>query len=804
MKVLARKLRRDFVAARGMLAAVVAILAFGIASLVGFQSTTNNLGAARDGYYAQCRMADFWIDVKKVPLAALPAVERIPGLAALRSRITAEVIVDLPGVIEPIAGRLISMPGARAGGVTGASTGVINDLLLTSGQWFSAPDAAETIVSREFAAQRGLAPGDAVHLIIDGQRKALRVVGIGISAEFVYLIPPGGILPEPANFGVFYVPRRFAENSLDMAGAANSLVGELIQTGDPAAAANPEPVLRQINQLLAPFGVFALTPRAQQGSNLNLTAELGGLATMAAIIPLIFLSVAALVLNVLMTRLAAQQRVIVGTLKALGYHNRAIFGHFIQVGVIVGLIGGVLGILLGLGLAAALTDFYRQFFTFPSLTARLYPGLMLLSLAVAIGFAVLGSWRGVRHVARLEPAEAMRPPPPPVGGAILLERWPALWRRFGFFWQMALRSLFRNRMRSVVSILAAALGTSLLVSTYGSLDSLKFMVLFQFDKVMLADYSISFRADLDAGALIEAARLPGVIHAEPQFVLAVDFVNANHHHKGAILGVTPDAILTVPRDTDGHAVPIPASGLLMAKRLAENLGVEPGNAVWILPSKGTQTPRRVPVARLVDSLFGLGVYADYHWLNALVTESGAVSSVRLKVAQDAATRDAFYRELKRLPTLLSVQDMAAVRANMWQTFVVKMGSMLNVMILFAAVIFFGAILNGALISLIERQRELATYRVLGYRPGEVGAMYLRESLVLNGLGILLGLPLGYWMTLGMNSQYQNDLYSMPTVITASGWFWSIAMAVIFVLLCQWIVQHRIDRMPWNQALAMKE
>jgi putative ABC transport system permease protein len=188
----------------------------------------------------------------------------------------------------------------------------------------------------------------------------------------------------------------------------------------------------------------------------------------------------------------------------------------------------------------------------------------------------------------------------------------------------------------------------------------------------------------------------------------------------------------------------------------------------------------------------------------LVTESGAVSSVRLKVAQDAATRDAFYRELKRLPTLLSVQDMAAVRANMCQTFVVKMGSMLNVMILFAAVIFFGAILNGALISLIERQRELATYRMLGYRPGEVGAMYLRESLVLNGLGILLGLPLGYWMTLGMNSQYQNDLYSMPTVITASGWFWSIAMAVIFVLLCQWIVQHRIDRMPWNQALAMKE
>lgn len=792
MNVLDRKLRRDFVAAKGMLAAVVIIVAVGIAALVGFQSTTNNLDRAREGYYAQCRMADFWSDLKKMPLSAMPALEQFEGVAAVRARIAQQLIVDLPGVAQPIAGQLLSLPTPRRP--------VINDLVLTAGNWLGADGADEVIVSQEFAEHHQLRPGDQLRLIMDGQRKTLRIVGIGVSSEFVYLIPPGGVVPDPANFGVFYVSRGFADDALGMSGAANSLVGQLT----PAARAQPGPVLRALEQQLHPYGVFAVTPLAQQGSNLNLMSELSGLATMATMMPLIFLSVAALVLNVLMTRLAAQQRVVVGTLKALGYDNRTIFWHFIQVAILVGLIGAVLGLTLGYVLATLLTDFYKGFFTFPALPSRVYPGLMLIALSVSLLFSVLGSWRGIRHVAQLEPAEAMRPPPPPVGGAILLERWPTLWQRFGFFWQMALRNLFRNRMRSLAGVVAAALGTALLVSTFGMLDSLKYMVRFQFDKVLLADYAVSFRNDLDAGALLEAQRLRGVLRAEPLFSVQATFVNANHRHKGVVIGLTPDATMTVPRNADGSAVPVPPQGLVMARRLAEQLEVELGGSVWLLPSRGTQTPVQVQVVALVDSLFGLGVYADYEYLNRLVGEEAAVSAVRLKTAQTSAEQDDFYAELKRLPTLLSVQNLAQERANLWQTFVVKLGSMANMMILFGAVIFFGAILNGALISLIERERELATYRVLGYRTGEVGAMYLRETLAVNLIGVLMGLPLGWWMLLGMNSQYKNDLYVMPSVISASGWAWSVALAIGFVLLAQLIVQARINRMHWNEALSMKE
>ena len=793
MSVLGRKLRRDIAAARGMLAAVVAVVALGIGSLVGFQATSNNLAAARDAYYTQCRLADFWIDLKKAPRTVLAELDDIPGVAALRGRIAAPVIVDLPHVPEPISGLLLSLP------VTGEGA-VINDIVLRSGQPLDPTRADQVLVSEAFAKHRGLVPSDTLELILDGQRRSLTVAGTAIAAEFVELIPPGALAPEPADYGVFYVSRELAEQDLDMSGAVNSIVGILT----PAASAAPEAVLERLGEVLAPYGVFATTPLAQQSSNLSLTAELGGLATMATTMPLIFLTVAALVLNVLMTRLAAQQRVIVGTLKALGWADRPLRKHFVSVGVLVGLVGGLLGCLLGWAIGAWLTDFYRGLFSFPSLPDRLYPELMLLSLTIALFFAVLGTLRGVRQVTRLSPAEAMHPPPPPSGGTIVLERLPFLWRRLGFFWQVALRNLFRNRGRSLVGVFAAAVGTALLVSTFGLVESLTFMVGFHFDKVEVSDYVLNFRTELDGGALDDARHLPGVQHAEPVFAVAGTFVNANHRHKGVVVGLRADATLTVPRNADGSRVPVPAQGLLMARRLAAELRVGLGDRLWLIPTKGTREPRLVPVASLVDSLFGLSVYADYDWLNALVGERDAVSAVQLRTAQTPTERAAFLGELKRMPTLQSSDDMSQERASLWQSFVVKLGGMSYTMILFGAVIFFGAILNAALIGLIERHRELSTYRVLGYRPGEVGTMLLRESLLLNLTGIVLGLPLGWWMLVGMNSQYTNDLYMVPSVITPAGWAWSIGLAVAFVLICQVIVQRRINRMDWREALAMKE
>ncbi len=792
MSVLDKKLLRDIVATKWMLLAIVAIVAVGSGCLVGFQATYQNLAFARDDYYQRCHMADFWIDLKKAPVTAMDEIESIPGVARARGRIAEYVTVNLPGVEKPVSGLVISLPESRED--------IINNIFVTSGTYFTPERRDEVLVSKEFAIARGIKPGDDITLVMKGAERSLRVVGSAISSEFVYLIPPGSITPNPLEFGVFYVKRALAEDELNFSGAINSVVGIL----SPKARANPEPVLRELEDRLKPYGVFAATPLPKQISNLSLSAELQGLSTMALIMPLMFLSVSALALNVLMTRLAAQQRVIVGTLKALGYGNRAIFSHFVKVGLITGGAGALAGCALGYAISGGMVLLYRTFFTFPALNNHAYPKLMGFAALIALVFGALGTMRGVKHVADLNPAEAMRPPPPKKGGAIILERFPALWELCGFSWRTILRNIFRNKARSLIGVFAAAMGASIVVSTLGMVDSLKFMVEYEYSKTLLADFTLNFRSELDYGAVYESARLTGVVRVEPLFLTPCTFEKGTRRYKGQITGLTQNATLTVPYDLNGEPVAIPRQGLLMANRLAEKLGLAKGDMVRVVPTKGDQRPHLFKVAGFINSMFGLAAYADYEYLNASLGEEGDVSAVQLRTVQTPSQKRAFLKDLMRYPSLMNVEDASNQSAIMYQTFVEKMGGVAYPLIFFGAVIFFGSILNASLIAIIERQRDIATYRVLGYQTGEIGRMFLRENLLVNLTGLLLGLPLGWYLLKGMAALYTNDMYAMPAVMTGASWAWSVGLTLIFVFAAQIFVQRAVNKLDWLEALNIKE
>ena len=400
MKVLDQKLARDLWRTRGMLMAIVAIVAVGIACLVGLVGTSNNLGTALEAYYSKCRMADFWLDLKRVPTSELDYLRRINGVAALRQRLSYPVVVDLKGVAAPVGGQLLSLPDVRRP--------VINDIIIKSGQYFSRDRREEVIVLEPFAQARELKVGDKIDLVMKGQKKTLLIIAIATSPESAYLMPPGSITPAKGHYGVFFVKRSFAEDTLGIRGAFNSLVGMLTLE----ARRNPQPVLDELESKLKTYGVFASYPLALQSSNQALHSELGGLSTMSTFMPLIFLMVAALVLNVLMTRLASGQRTVVGTLKALGYSNREVFLHFLKMGAVVGVLGALLGNLLGLWIAGAMTNMYGYFFSLPDLGNRFYPSLFWLSLAVSMLFSLLGTFRGCKPwwgSARPRPCARPRP-----------------------------------------------------------------------------------------------------------------------------------------------------------------------------------------------------------------------------------------------------------------------------------------------------------------------------------------------------------------------------------------------------------
>jgi putative ABC transport system permease protein len=535
-----------------------------------------------------------------------------------------------------------------------------------------------------------------------------------------------------------------------------------------------------------------------------LSQEIQGLQSFAYFMPAIFLAVAALVLNVQLTRLADQQRTVVGTLKALGYSNRQVFLHFLKFGLTVGLLGGLIGCGAGYWLAHGMTVMYRQFFIFPELDNRFYPGLQTTGLTISVICAVLGSLNGARMVLKLEPAAAMRPKPPRKGGAIVLEQITWLWSRLSSSWRMVVRSVVRNRLRTAVGLFAAAMGSAVMVAGFMMADAAHFMVDFQFKWILRSDFDLTFEDEHGRDALLEASRLPGVDLAEPQLNVACTFSRGPYRHKGAVTGLKPDARLTVPRDRQAQPVRIPATGVAMTRKLAEILHVKVGDRVTFKPVKGLRREHRVDVVEIVDSYLGTAVYADIGYLSRLIGEEYALNGVQLLVDGDPRQRQQLYRELKRLPALQSVTSRPDMVASLEETLVQNMWVFIGLLILFAGIMFFGSILNASLVSLAERQREVATLRVLGYGPWQIGSMMFRESMVVTMIGTLLGMPIGYLLAVGMAITYDTEMFRFPVVATTATWVWTVVLAVLFGVGAHLVVQRTIHKMNWLEALEAKE
>ncbi len=792
MAALHRKLGRDLRGSVGVLLTIVAIIAVGTGSFIAFGSAKRILTASQAAYYREYRFADFWVDVKKAPLSAVERIAELPGIATIETRVVFSVIVDLPGVVEPLRGQLLSVPER-------GFDKAINGICLIQGSGFSADRNEEVILSEAFAQVHGLAPGDRIELILNRKRESFVVVGTAISPEYVYMVSgEGDYVPDPQHFGILYIKEDYARDVLDFQDACNQVVGRLV----PGAEADVETLLERIDRMLHPYGVLATTPRDRQASNRFLSDEIEGLGISAAFMPAIFLLVAALVLNILMTRFAERQRVIVGTLKALGYSDRAVLLHFLSFGMVVGVAGGLAGAALGIVTAAGLVEMYKAFFQFPRFVYQTHVDLLAIGMAISVGFAVVGTAKGAWAVLRLQPAEAMRQKPPERGGAIFLERFGLLWRQLSFRTHIALRSLVRNPVRTVTAVISSSLATAIILTSLIMYDSMAFLVQFQFERVLHSDVNIGMRDEKSYAALFEGRNLPGVDYAEPSLGLRCDLRHGRRSRRMTIAGFARGHRLTTPVQADLQPIKIPSDGLVMSGKLAEVLGVRVGDTLELTPVRGRRRTVPVRLASTVEGFLGLECYADLHYLSRLVGEAAAMNSVQLAVNAPAA--GGLYRTVKKLPNAQGVSVTANARQNIESTFVKTMLVMLGLLILFAGVIAFGSMLNHSMVEISDRLRDIATFRVMGYGPGQVAGIFFRQNLITFILGLIGAIPIGYGMVVGLASAYDSELFRMPVFIKPSTVVLTGVIASAFVLIVQGVIHRHIKKLDWLEGVKVKE
>ena len=787
-----RKLLRDLNDHKIALVALLAIIAVGICVFVGTIGSYRGLDDARAAYYDRYRISDFIINLKRAPAWTVDDVAALPNVRDVRGRVYLATRVSLGSVAEPISGVALSVPAVRHP--------IVNDVLLRSGTWFSGSHAKEVILNEAFAAKHDLKPGDTLDVLLLDKEHHLLVVGTAMSPEYVYVIPPaGGIVPDAARFAVLYLPEGFAQDSCNLAGAYNQIVGRARDTSRPAV----NETLRTIERRLDPYGVTDASPYWEQASVRFVADEIQGRKVGAWMMPVLFLGVAALVLNVLMSRMVQQQRSIIGTLRALGYSRWAIMRHYLAFGVVIGVVGAIIGVAGGWWLQVLINGIDREMYRMPNLEAPFYWSTALAGLGVSVFFAVLGTWAGVRRAARLEPAEAMRPPPPEKGARVLPERWAAFWRMLSFRSKMIMRAIFRNPFRSSVGVAATLISTALVLSTLALFDALDYMLAFQFKRIQHEDYSVSLRDPKGRRAISELTAMPGVTDVEAQLTVVCDLSNGPATKRIGVTGIRRDSRLYTPLDRTGAPIAVPESGLLLDRKLAEVLHVAPGDPIRLRPLIGERRETVTLVVGTVDSFLGLAAYADINTLSRLVGEEWS-ANVLLSRAENKKRAGPFMDDLKQRPAVVGLGERSRSFSQIDEQFGEVMGTQLFIMIVFAGLIAFGSVLNAAMVSLSERRREVGTLRVLGYTPGQVGSIFSGESWLVNVVGIALGLAGGIGLTHLLAKAYDTELYRFPVVIHPSRLVVTVVVMIVFIAAAHWIVGRMIRRLPWLEVLSIKE
>ncbi|MFM1921348.1 MAG: hypothetical protein RLZZ303_2982 [Candidatus Hydrogenedentota bacterium] len=790
MNPLHRKLLRTMLQGWGQSLAVIAVVACGIACYVCIHSAFLNLSLTRDTYYSRNRLADFEVMLDRAPESAVFEVESMPGVRRARARIVKDVSVDVAGTDEPRSGRLISMPVPRRE--------VINDIVVTEGRYFDGATQNEVIVSERFAEANGLSVGDLVQVSVERKKYPLKIVGLGLSPEYVYMIRNvQELFPAPERFGILWTPDGFIESALGMQAACNNIVGLM---DDPTATTE---LFDHIDKAMKPYGLFAKVKQEDQISARFLADEIKGLQVSGTVVPTIFLGIAALILLVLLNRMVRMDRTQVGLLKAFGYSDFAIAWHYVEYAVILCMFGCIIGAAAGQWLAGLLIGVYVHFYQFPLLESHLHPEVIGRAAGLCALCGLAGAVAAARSAARIHPAESMRPEAPRGAGKVWLEYWPTAWHGLPFTWKMVLRNVSRNRGRAAITVGGVAVSTSLIIMAFFGMDAMGYMLRFQFEEVQREDARIGFYLERGGDALHEASRFPFVRRAEP--LLEYPFTARNGHRQKDIVitGMATESELRKVLDTEGNAIPMQGAGLVISDRLARDLDVTAGDVLYVEPMMGkVEGERPVIISKVAQQYLGAGAFMEIGALSRLLEQPLAVNAALLRIDEEEGP--ALKRALKDVAAVSSVGFNKEAYQSMLDTIAASMQISNTMQLGFAGVIGFAIIYNVMSVALAERKRELASLRVLGLTARETGSILYNESLVLSVAGMVLGIPLGMAISRLMVYAYDTELYRLPFHIEQRSYALAVLTSAVFVALANLAMWRRIRALDLVEVLKERE
>jgi len=750
----------------------VFIIAIAVMVYISMNDFLVNIEKSIASYYDQTAFADAFATVKAIPEADLSKLEDVEGIDTVFGRLSVDARLENKDINNIVILHLLAYsPDDKLNKIT--SDGSLDSISQDS-----------IFIGKKMSKFYNFKPGDKIKLIINGKEKEFTYVSDANEPEYLSARNDG----EQSDIAA--VDKKTLESLSGKTGTVNEL-GFTLKNGYKF-----ENVQSALEERLKPYGIEDLCARKSQVSNFDIEAGNAQYASAGTALPVIFVCCSMFMLYIMLKKLVDKDRMLIGTMKAMGAYDNELMVMYMLQAVAIGVLGALIGMFASIPFSRYLYFDDMNSFSLPNPYFSTVFSTRIQMLAITVAACAITVFLAVRDVLKINPADSMRSPEPNVKGKFSLP--PLLKKILNLRQVIGLRSIFRNPVRSTVTILAVGVSFGMIANFTAFRVVLYSMYIDIYSTRNTYDADVSFIDSQDKTKITEAFdSLPYINAAEPEGSYTVTYRNKNHTKLGNLTAVEPDSNMFHPLDQMGNAHKIPQSGIMLNSLLAKKLGVSAGDVLEVENTSLSPFAAKMPVVELIDDKTESGGYISLDYLSDAFGCGKTANEVLLTL--DKSHIDDLKSALGKSPNISSISESEKERASNEDNYstVLNMMQLFNFFSVFMGIVMITSITG---ISVRERKNEFGTLMILGTTENEISEIIIFEHTLDFVAGIILGIPISFVLERVVEKVISSDTFVLQMMVPMKTYVLSFAICLVIMAISTVMVIRNVKRIELTDIL----
>lgn len=657
-------------------------------------------------------------------------------------------------------------------------TNNISKMYVVEGEEFS-KDKKGVWFDSYLAKNLDLKVGDEITVTYQNMKITEKILGLVNTPDHVYFVKDDTeIFPTHKNYGFMYLS--INELPEGMPQIFNQVIIDIDNTDKlQETKADLENSIKS---------AIAVTDREASTSYQGYNSEIEEGTTYSSVFTFLFLFIAVLSVTTTMNRFVKKQRTQIGTLKALGFKNRKIINHYVGYGFIVSLVASIVGLLVGrYALGTFFLNMEMSYFEIPVYNTVLIPVVYILAIAVVV-LITLVTYLSCRSILKESAVEALRLEIPKVKNTKFDLTTKGIFKKASISTRWNLRDVGRNKGRSIMAIVGITGCTMLMLCTFGMMDTMKSYLSWEFDKISNFEYKLSLSNNYTDEQIDNITQKYG---KETSQTLGIEIKNKDKKETNTLtVNDAPNKLKYTNHNKE--YIDLKDDGIYITEKLSEKYGLQVGDEItWhIFGDDNWYTCK----------IIGLNRDPQNQQLNM---SRKYFESLGLTYRADVVYTDEDLSNTKTIDGVDTIQSLTTLKQGM-ESMLETVQTMIVLLIVVSAILGFVIIYNLGILSFTEKQYQFATLKVLGFKDKQIKNIFVKQNLWLTIVGIILGLPLGFWMLDYIFKSALGDNYDFTAYIKPTSYLYAVVGSLIVSIIVNKVLSRKVKKIDMVTSLKGNE